>query len=277
MAAFVGNAALANTNASVGSVAVTRTLTAGNLAVAVCQALRSTTFTITGVTAGWTLYTASQLGATLFGQLGFAWIPNVAGGSTTCTFTLSSTASTFGNTGMMEFSAIKTSSPLDGTPVSNAEINTASGTDCSAGPITTADANGLLVGAAGVRSSTDTNVTWGSPASWTNVYRQNNSPTPGTGPAIDAGYWLPGAAQTNYTAQWSNDNNAGDEGAAILVGFLDASFSAPTVTYPELERGNRGISRGSSLGIARSIVSLPRRLTLMARDLSYLTRTPAHV
>jgi hypothetical protein len=150
---------------------------------------------------------------------------NITGGSRTVAFNMAGTSggsNRYYTLGLMEFSGVATSSAEDTWDV-NSEIDT-SGTDVSGGPITTTDAGDLLVGVASI-TGLDTAITFGSPASWTNKYRQNNSANP-TG--MDAGYWLPGSIQTTYTAQWSHDNSAGEKGAGVVVA-LKAAGGGPVL------------------------------------------------
>jgi hypothetical protein len=154
-----------------------------------------------------------------------AYAVNVTGGNRTIAVNLSGTSAGFNryySMGAMEFSGVATSAAED-TFDSNNDINTAGGTDISAGPITTTDAGDVLIGTA-ADTSTSTNLNFGSPTSWTNVYRQNDS---STYMGFDSGYWIPGSIQTTYTAQWSHDNNALDEGSGTIVALKPAAGGHP--------------------------------------------------
>jgi hypothetical protein len=243
--ALVGSAALANINAgTVSATTVTRAFTAGNCAIAVASIFRQTTFTVDSVTDGagntWNLLTVGTADATgLFQRLAVAYAMNVAAGSATVSFNLSSSAVTISNTGVSEFSGVATASALDDS-ATNSEISTAAA-DVTAGPIDTTEAGDLIYGAACVRAVSDTNVNFGSPTNFTNIYRQNNSATGGQAPSLDAAYWLPGAVQTNFSPAWTHDNAAGTEGIGIVLA-LKAAAAAVHLHRIIGGGGNRVIS-----------------------------------
>lgn len=249
MIALAGSSTLTNTNASVATVGCgTRTVAAGSLLVAVAAMDRAAAFTVNSCTDAngntWNLVVATADNTGLMARLAIAYAMNAAAGSTTPQFSLATTASTFGNAGFSEFTGVLASGALD-TSNSNSNIDTTGATKVTPGSITTVDAGDLIVGAATIRSSTDTNVTFASPTSWTNVYRQNNNPTPGTGPSLDFGYWLPGATQSAYNPPWSHDNNANDRGAGMIFAFkptlgLVGAFAGNNVLgYQQIALGGR--------------------------------------
>lgn len=178
------------------------------------------TWTLTNTTDGGNSFTTRQGSASGSSRsiAAVAWAVNITGGSRTVAFNLagSSAGTRSYELGCLEFSGVKTSAAEDAQDA-NAEIN-AGTTDASAGPITTTDAGDLLIGAA-TDNSGDLTLNFASPTSWTNKYRQNDSN--GT-IGFDAGYWLPGATQTTYTAQWAHDNTAGDVAAGVVVALLAA-------------------------------------------------------
>lgn len=146
---------------------------------------------------------------------------NITGGTRTVTLSLADTsagANRFLTYGCLEFSGVATSAAED---VWDANDDFAIDTnDLNAGPITTTDAGDVLVGAASIRQITDNDVAWASPTSWTNSYRENLA---NTHQSLDAGYWLPGAVQTTYTAQWTHDNEAAREGSAVIIALRPAA------------------------------------------------------
>jgi hypothetical protein len=148
---------------------------------------------------------------------------NITGGDRTVAFNLSGTSGAGGRyyvLGCTEFSGVATSAAED-TFDANDTINLGT-TDANAGPITTTDAGALITGAIS-NGYNDTTINNASPTSWTNTYRQDNGLS---FVGMDAGYWLPGATQTTYTAQWSHDNTAGDIGAGVVVALLPAGGAA---------------------------------------------------
>jgi hypothetical protein len=181
-----------------------------------------TNFTISSISDGGNTFTVRSGVATDASQRIYAvggYAVNITGGDRTVVFNLAGTSAgsnRYYTLGVMEFSGVATSSPED-TFDANDDINTGT-TDCNAGPITTTDAGDLIFGAAAI-NSLDTTLNFGSPASWTNVYRENDA---ASFYGHDSGYWLPGATQTTYTAQWSHDNDAGD-GCAVVVALKPAA------------------------------------------------------
>lgn len=138
---------------------------------------------------------------------------NITGGDRTITISLAGTSGAGGRYltyGAQEWSGVATSAAED-TWDENSEVDIST-LDVTAGPITTTDANDLLVGIAGT-SNTDATMNWASPTSWTNSYRENDN---NLHMGMDAGYWLPGAIQTTYSAGWTHDN-AANEGCAVMV------------------------------------------------------------
>jgi hypothetical protein len=199
----------------------------GNALVAVGSIWdNNTTWTLDSVTDGGNTFTVRSGTGTRGAQDRFrsvvAHSVNVTGGNRTVAFNLGGTqagAFRYYVLGCQEWSGVALSSAEDTFDV-NQEIDTSGSTDVSSGPITTTEAADLLVGCAGLDSA-DTACNFGSPASWTNSYRQDNS---SSFVGLDAGYWLPGSVQTTYTAQWSHDNNASDFGAGVVVALKAAGF-----------------------------------------------------
>lgn len=196
---------------------------AGNALVAYAAIFdANNTFTLTSTTDGGNSFTTRQGEADFNatnGQIGaVAAALAIAGGNRTVAFNLSGTSvnnDRYYTLGCQEWSGVMNASAEDTFDVNTLiDIDT---NDVNAGPITTTDKNALLVGLASVLSS-DTTLNFASPTSWTNSYRQNN-PIGAAGAGLDAGYWLPGAIQTTYTAQWTHDNVAAGsfKGAGIVV------------------------------------------------------------
>ena len=154
----------------------------------------------------------ARAGTSSFVRAGVAVALNVTGGSRTVSFNTSgSTGTTWAVYGCEEISGVL-SAAAEETWDANDQIDT-SALMCSAGPITTTNAGDLFYGCAGT-SSNDATMNFASPTGWTNVYRQNDNPTY-TG--MDAGRWEPGSTQSNYTAQWTHDMNANDDGCGVVV------------------------------------------------------------
>lgn len=182
-----------------------------------------------------TLEAAAQFNATQRSRASLAYAVNVTGGARTITWTLAGTSGAGGRfyvLGVSEFSGVASASPLDD---SATNANIAAGTDANAGGtgFTTTAAGSLITGTANPVSAL-TNMAFVSPTSWTNTYRQNDA---NTFAGMDAGYWLPGATQTDYTAQWSHANTVSpEESAAIVIALLAATPLAGTLGQwdPEL-------------------------------------------
>lgn len=175
-----------------------------------------TAWTITGTTDGgnsWTTKQQDDAGPSNFGRSVVAHAPVTAGGSRTVSVNIGVVPDTmFYVLGCQEFSGINTTNP---TVAFDANQTDTSATDANAGPITTLDGSELIIGVVEDSSSASA-MGFGSPASWTNAYRQNDS---NTFIGMDAGYWLPGSRQTSYTAQWSHSNFTLDLASAWVVAF----------------------------------------------------------
>lgn len=185
----------------------------------------NTTWTLTNTTDGGNTYTTRQALAdngSSEGKAVVAHAVNVTGGNRTVAFNLAGTSGAGGRyyvLGCLEFSGVATSAAEDDFAV-NENIDT-SATDISAGGtgFTTTDAGDVIVGSA-CDNCSDTTLNFASPTSWTNRYRQNDS---NTYIGHDSGYWLPAATQTNYTAQWTHDNNVLNIGAGVVVALKPAA------------------------------------------------------
>lgn len=247
--AIAGSSTLTNTNALTNAIGCgTRTVAAGSLLVAVASIDRAAAFTAsscsdaTGNT--WNIVVATADNTGLVGRLAIAYAMNAVGGSTTPQFNLDSSASSFANAGFSEFTGVKTASALD-TSNSNSNIDTSGATKVTPGSINTGDAGDLILGAATIRSTTDTNVNFASPTNWSTIFRQNNNPTPGTGPSLDFGYWLPGAVQSSYNPAWGHDNNVNDRGAGMIfafkptLGLVGAFVGNTALTFTQIVSGGR--------------------------------------
>lgn len=159
---------------------------------------------------------------------------NVGAGTFTPTITFAGASSgqTYATGGVTEFSGVATSSAEDTWDGNDAQLITSS--DVNAGPITTTDAGALIIGTGGVPADSTTSLAWADPASWTNLYRNNDGYTTGTG--HDSGYWLPGSTQTTYTPQWSHRNISGEYGSAVVVALKAAAGgAAPVPTAPQMQ------------------------------------------
>ena len=153
---------------------------------------------------------------------------NITGGSRTVAFNLSGVSSTFYVLGCLEWSALASVDVSAAT--SNIDMTSL---DISAGPITTTDAGDVLIGVA-TQNTGDANINYASPTSWTNSYRQNDS---ATYVGMDAGYWVPGSIQTTYTAQWTNDNTAGEWGGGVVMALKPAAGATQAQIWPSIQQG----------------------------------------
>lgn len=215
------------------SISFAATPTAGNSVILVGAIWHNTiTWTITNTTDNqgnptYTTRTANaQVGSTHIMRALCAHQHQVsASGTFTVSVNCATVTSTYYDLGLMEYSGFVSSAQED-VFLANQNIATGTGpTDANVGPTsTTAQANELAVGVACLNAS-DATVNWGSPASYTNRYRQNNA-TGTTG--LDAATRDLTSAGTQ-TLQWSHDNNAaGDVAGALIVTFKDAADSAGT-------------------------------------------------
>lgn len=244
---------VAASSSTTPSITITGT-TGGNALTAFCVVYDgNTTFTLTSVTDGGNTWVSRQGNATRPTDkviTSVAVAVDITGGDRTVAFNLSGTSggsNRYYVLGCLEWSGVKTSSAEDTFDI-NEEIDTSGATDVSAGPITTTDAADVLVGLAGFHS-VDTNLNLGSPTSWTNSYRQNDG---NSYAGMDAGYWLPGAIQTTYTAQWSHDNNVNDLGVGVVVALLaDATAPAGPAFGGHIKRKGQIRPRPFAPGIAR--------------------------
>lgn len=202
-----------------------RNCTPGNCLVALASIFDgNTTWTIASVTDDGNSFLSREATATSGSSKNIASVAyavGISGGDRTVKFNLAGTtagAGRFYNIGLLEFSGVLAISPedtWDGNPNIDTSVN-----DATAGPITTSYSDGdLLVGCISGNIVSDNAMNYGSPASWVNSYRQNAAFTTC---GFDAGYWLSGAIQTNYTAQWSHDNNAGDLHGGVVVALKPA-------------------------------------------------------
>jgi len=142
---------------------------------------------------------------------------NITGGSRTITIALSGTSggsNRYITYGAQEWSGVATSAYED-TWDDNSEVDITSA-DVTAGPITTTDAGDVLVGIATANISLA--MSYGSPTSWTNSYREDDGSLHAT---YDVAYWLPGSIQTTYSPQWSHTNSA-TKGTAVVVALKPA-------------------------------------------------------
>jgi hypothetical protein len=177
-------------------------------------------FTITSVTDGgnsWTFRSGICTETPTRSYVVIAYAVNITGGNRTISINLSGVSGLFlyYEIGCQEWSGVATASPED-TFDSNDDIDCTSA-DVSAGPITTTISGDLLVGVAHANLG-DTTMNFVQPTNWTNIYRENDSLNK---VGMDGSYWLPGATQTGYTAQWSHDN-AAHEGTAVIVALKPA-------------------------------------------------------
>ena len=243
MAALVQTATIVQVDASAAtSFNLSMTGTAGGNALTTLWAIfdNNATWTISGVDDSgnsWTTREGTGTRATRVKGV-VSWAVGITGGDRTITISLAGTsggALRYLNYGGLEWSGIKTSAAEDDWD-DNSEVDMAA-TDASAGPIDTTDAGDLIVGVA-VVTNNDTTVNWGSPASWTNVYRQNDN---SNHQGIDAGYWLPGSIQTSYTAQWSHDNASSHDCAGVVVALLPATGRTT--------KNTRGFTHGIEVGM----------------------------
>lgn len=206
-------------------------VSAGNCLVAVASIgdAADLDFTITNTTDGTNTYTTRTAVCTDANQRLYAVVAyalNVAAGNFTVAFNLAGTsagANRYFNLGLYEFSGVATASAED-TWDANDDIDSSGAVDASAGPITTTDAGDLIIGCCAVNAADDV-LNFVSPTSWTNAYRQNDS---NGFYGMDSGYWLPGATQTTYTAQWSHDNSSGYESCAVVVALKPAGAGGGT-------------------------------------------------
>ena len=176
------------------------------------------TWSITDVTDGGDAFTLRQAndqgiasGSSSRSVVAFA--RNVSSGNKTVQANLAGTSAGAGRYYTLGLIEVSGADPEDDfAQNSNQDAGT---TDLLAGGtgFTTTEADDLIIGAVAINTGT-TQAAFGSPTSWTNRYRQNDgvnfTPT-------DVGTWLPGATQTNYTAQWTHTNNAGDDGSGTVV------------------------------------------------------------
>lgn len=184
----------------------------------------NTTWSISSVTDGGNTFVsreATAVNGTTNKNIGSVAVAlNITGGSRTVAFNLAGTSGAGGryyNLGCQEFSGVATSAAEDAWDP-NSNINTAAA-DATAGPITTTETGDLIVGLA-TGNVLDNAMNYGSPASWANSYRQNLAfDTCG----MDAGYWIPGSIQTNYSPAWTHDNAAGDIHGAVVVALKAAA------------------------------------------------------
>jgi hypothetical protein len=222
---FVQKSSHTESNGTTNPVDVTLTgVTAGSCLVLVGSIYNSSdSYTISGVSDG-AAYTVRSGTHTTFGIRQYsvvAYLLNASSGTHTASITLSGATAnqTYAVFGLAEFSGVATSSAEDTWDANDSISITAS--DISAGPITTTDAGALLIGTAEMIADSATSLAWASPTSWTNLYRQNDAYTSGTG--HDSGYWLPGSTQSNYTAQWSHRNITDEQGSGVVVALLPAT------------------------------------------------------
>lgn len=226
---YVQKATLGESNATTNPNSITLTgVTAGNCLVLMGSIYNSSgIFTISGISDGASYTVRSGLHST-GGDRQYsvvAYLLNASSGTHTVNVTLAD-ASAFGTyavLGLAEFSGVLTASAEDTWDANDDVLITSS--DLSAGPITTTDAGDLLLGCAGFVADSTTSLAWASPSSWTNLYRQNDGFTSGTG--HDSAYWIPGSIQTSYTAQWSHRNITAAEGSAVVVALKPAVSFIP--------------------------------------------------
>lgn len=161
-------------------------------------------------------------GISNYARAGVAVALNVTGGSRTVSFNTSGGSGThFVVYGCEEISGIL-SAAAEETWDANDQIDITA-LNCNAGPITTTNAGDLFYGCAGI-NGTDATMNFASPTSWTNTYRQNNNTTY---VGMDAGRWEPGSTQSNYTAQWTHDTAAGDDGCGVVVALKPVAGGPP--------------------------------------------------
>lgn len=124
---------------------------AGSLLVATVQWNQNSAVSMTvsdGLNGAWTAVTSAAIQTTTPGSEQLFYFPNSAAGAVTVTFTTSPATSSTIFCSFVEYVGMATSSPIDGTPVTNA-LNTAATTMIvpSAGSMATSNANDLIVGA----------------------------------------------------------------------------------------------------------------------------------
>jgi len=186
-----------------------------NVLTAFYSAYDALLFTVSSVSDGgnsWTTRTGTASGTDRTSGI-ISYASNITGGNRTVTIALGNTSpgsNRYITYGAQEWSGVATSSPED-TWDENSEIDITS-SDVTAGPITTTEADDLLVGIA--TGNVTVTMSYGSPTSWTNSYRENDGFSHAS---YDVSYWLPGATQTTYSPQWSHANQSSRKGTAVVV------------------------------------------------------------
>jgi hypothetical protein len=145
-----------------------------------------------------------------------------ASGTFTATITLSGAGDVYAKVGLVEVSGAAASSLEDQFDVNDSQ--NVSATDVSAGPITTTVADTILFAASSVIAN-DATLNFASPASFTNLYRANDS---ANSLAWDSAYRIVSATDT-FTPQWGHDNSAGADGAAVVVALIAAEEAADDI------------------------------------------------
>lgn len=203
------------------------TPTVGNAAIVVASIfVGNSTWTLTGVTDNqsgnaYTTRSAAATVGTTKTRVMIAHAVNIAASGTfTATITIAGgTGSTYLTIGMMEYSGLAISAAED-LNLSNDDIDTSGAVDANVGPTaTTTQADALAIGATALNSS-DSALTWVSPAGYTNRYRESNA---SLHQSIDVATKDLTAIGTE-TLQWSHDNNASDKAGAVLVILKDKSL-----------------------------------------------------
>lgn len=143
-------------------------------------------------------------------------------GSGTFTLTLTITGGSgagnlYGSFGAFRVTDAATSSVEAVTAATDVDRDT-SASDLSATTGTLSQADCLAVAVAGITTGSDANLNFGSPAGWTNRYRQNDGVGVG---GLDVATIVVSSTSA-LTASWTHDNNTNDRGSAVVVVFKQA-------------------------------------------------------
>lgn len=232
--AFVQKASHVTVDAASGTVAITLTgVTAGNALVKTAAIYNNTlSWTISGVSDGsaFTVRSGVHTAGDHRQYSMVAYRVNVGAGSHTVTTTISggNPGLTYAELDLSEFSGVDNAAPEVTSDANDDQSITSN--DVNAGPVSSAAASDLFIGAAEVPADSTTSLAWSSPTSWTNIGRKNDGFSTGTG--YDAAYWYPGSIQTTYTAQWAHRNISGSEGSAVVVVLKAAAGGGGSVSLP---------------------------------------------
>lgn len=147
--------------------------------------------------------------------------------------------------GAVEYSGTDTTTPYD-----TGNVGTGTNTDMTAGAISTAQALELLV-----LFASQNNLT-GACTAGTDFTLIDGSMNSGGNVFGGCEEYITSGVLTGYVAHMTSPSNIGF--TTVVAAFKASGGAPPSVTYPQLERGIRGLARGVAGGIARSFVRRDR-------------------